>query len=66
MMCEVRKDYQISAIIAKGEGKINRIEYMQLFNLLLNHFGHTTRYLYAIETKSLEQLGFIKVTQKLG
>ena len=65
--CRVRKPYKVATWIASNQKKsINRVEYVQLLNLVLRHLGYTTRYLCAIETKTLEELDFIKVTRKFG
>lgn len=61
---EVRSSVAVSSRIARGEPKsLNRIEYIWLLNTLLRHFQYKTRFLWAIETKSLEEMGFIKITR---
>ena len=59
----VRKDYQIWAALANDEenNKLNFIEYLQIFNVFLKHLGYKTRFLWAFESKSLEEYGFLDV-----
>lgn len=61
----VRADYKIVRCLAiqEEDDKLDRIEYLQLFNTLLQHHGYKTRFLCAFETKSLEELDFLQVSR---
>ena len=63
----VRSPIKIASLISRNERKcFNRIEYLEMLNLVINYIGYSTRFLCPIETKSLEELDFIRVSRKLG
>ncbi|CAI2385002.1 unnamed protein product [Moneuplotes crassus] len=67
MECDVRNPSVIvKNLLSQKHNSLNHIECLQMLNLLLEYCGYTTRYLIPIETKSLEDMEFIKVSSKLG
>ena len=64
---EIRSPVKIASFLGSNKIKcFNRIEYLELLNLVLKYVGYNTRFLCPIETKSLEELDFIRVSRKLG